>query len=78
MHAMHPLQFEYFLATTISTNTDKSAARFCHQVAAWVPDMLCNFYLAKNHKITNNSTTIKAIEKINTDLEFLEFKKILI
>jgi hypothetical protein len=27
----------------------KSAATFCHQVAAWDPDMFCNFYLVKNH-----------------------------
>jgi len=40
-------------------NNYKSAARFCHQVAAWVPDMFCNFYLGKNHKIANNSTTTK-------------------
>jgi hypothetical protein len=32
-------------------------------VAAWVLDMFCNFYLMKNHKIANNSTTIKAREK---------------
>jgi hypothetical protein len=41
-------------------------------VAAWVSDML-NFYLAKNPKIANNSTTTKASEKISTDLESLEF-----
>jgi len=42
-------------------------------VAAWFPDMFCNFYLPKNHKIAENSTTNKAREKINTDLESLEF-----
>jgi hypothetical protein len=42
-------------------------------VAAWFPDMFCNFYLAKNHKITNNSTTTKARERIRTDLESVEF-----
>jgi hypothetical protein len=26
-------------------------------VAAWVPDMLCNFYLLKNHEISHYSTT---------------------
>jgi hypothetical protein len=41
-------------------------------VAAWVPDMFCNFYLVKNHKIVKNSTTAKAREKISTDLESLE------
>jgi hypothetical protein len=52
-----------------------SAASFCHRVAAWVQDMFCNFYLIQNHKIANNSTTIKAREKISTDLESLEFLK---
>ncbi len=35
--------------------------------------IFCNFYLAKNHKIANSSTTTKAREKINTYLESLEF-----
>ncbi len=35
-------------------------------------DMICNFYLLTNYKITYNSTTIK-IEKISSDLESLEF-----
>jgi hypothetical protein len=34
-----------------NVNRDKSAAGFCHQVAAWVPDMICNFCLVKSHKI---------------------------
>ena len=51
----------------------ESAASFCCQVAALVPDMVCNFYLVKNHKIANNSTTIEAREKISTYLESLEF-----
>jgi hypothetical protein len=50
----------------------KSAANFCCQVAAWFPDMFCNFYLVKNNKIAENSTTTKAREKISTDL-VLEF-----
>ncbi len=41
----------------------KSAASFCLQVAAWVSDMFSNFYLVKNHKIANNSTTTTAREK---------------
>jgi hypothetical protein len=45
-------------------------------VAAWFPDVFCNFYLAKNNKIVKNSTITKAIEKISTDLESLEFKTI--
>ncbi len=28
------------------------------------PDMLCNFYLVKNHKIAKNSKTTKAGKKI--------------
>jgi hypothetical protein len=35
----------------ICTNEGKSAAIFCRQVAAWIPDMFCNFYSVKNHKI---------------------------
>ncbi len=44
-------------------------------MAAWDSDMFCNFYLVKNHKIANNSTTSKAGEKISTYLESLEFHK---
>ncbi len=51
----------------------ESAAIFCCQLAAWVPDTFCNFYLVKNRKISNNSATTKAREKISTDLEFLKF-----
>jgi hypothetical protein len=54
-------------------NPDKSAASFCHQVAAWLSDMFCNFYLVKNHKIPNNLTTTKAREKVNADLESSQF-----
>jgi hypothetical protein len=48
-------------------NEGESAASFCCQVAAWFPDMFCNFYFVKNHKIAKNSTTTKAKEK-STDL----------
>ncbi len=51
----------------------KSVAIFCRQVAAWVPDMFWNFYLVKNHKIANTTTTTDAREKMSTDLEYLEF-----
>jgi hypothetical protein len=50
----------------------KSVASFYRQVAAWVPDMFCSFYLVKNHKISKNSSTTKAREKISTDLGSLE------
>ncbi len=56
-------------------NVWKSAASFCHQVAALASDMLCDFYLVKNHKIANNSATTEAREKISTDLNTLEFEK---
>jgi hypothetical protein len=55
-------------------NKDKSAASFCRQVAAWIPDMFCNFYLVKNQKIvTNDSTMPEAIEEISADLESFKF-----
>ncbi len=54
-------------------NEGKSAASFRRQVAAWFPDIFCNFYLVKNHKIAKNSTTTKVREKISTDVESLEF-----
>jgi len=45
-------------------NEGKSAASFCHQMAAaWFPDMFCNFYFVKNHKKPKNSITTKATEK---------------
>jgi hypothetical protein len=42
-------------------------------VAAWFPDMFCNFLLGKNHKIAKNSTANKAREQISTNLESTEF-----
>ncbi len=40
----------------------------------WVTDIFSNFYLEKNYKFANNSTTTtKAREKTSTDLDFLEF-----
>ncbi len=44
-------------------------------MAALVPDMFCNIYLVKNHKIANNSATTKATEKIGTYLDSLEVLK---
>jgi hypothetical protein len=58
---------------SIVINEGKSAAIFYHQVAAWVPDMFCNFYLVKSHKIADNSETIKARDKISKNLESVEF-----
>jgi hypothetical protein len=42
-------------------------------VAAWVPDMFYNFYLAKYNKNDNTSATTEAREKIGIDWESLEF-----
>ncbi len=41
-----------------------------------VPDMFCNFYVVKNHKIVNNSATTETREKVITYLESLQFKKL--
>jgi hypothetical protein len=57
----------------IFTNEGISAASFCRQVAALVPDMFFYFYVMKHHKIANNSTTIEARENIRTYLKSLEF-----
>ncbi len=59
--------------TSFYFNEGKWAASFCCQAAALVPDMFCNFYLGKNHKIAENWTATNAVEKISTDLESLEF-----
>jgi hypothetical protein len=48
---------------TVTRNEGISAASFCHQVAALIPGMFCNFHLAKNHKFANNSATTEAGEK---------------
>jgi hypothetical protein len=40
-------------------------------MAAWFPDMFCNFYRVKNH-----STTSEARVKISTDFKYLELQKI--
>jgi hypothetical protein len=45
-----PLSSLYYL-DVYEYNQAKSAARFCCQVAAWFPDMLCNFYLVENTKL---------------------------
>jgi hypothetical protein len=65
--------WSYCQLAILPTIGGKSAVTFCPQVAAWVPDMFCNFYLGKNHKIAKNSTTTKAKEKISTHLKSLEF-----
>jgi hypothetical protein len=57
----------------LKVNEGKSAASFCRQVAAWLPDMFCNFYFVKNYKIAKNSATTKAREKLINDSESLDF-----
>ncbi len=42
-------------------------------MAALGPAMLCNFYLVKIHKISDNSATTEGRDKISTYLESLEF-----
>ncbi len=59
------------MSASLKPNEGKSAASFCHQVAAWFPDMFCNLYFVKNHKIANKLVTTEAREKISTDLESL-------
>ncbi len=51
----------------IQPNQDKSTAR------AWVPDMFCNLYLVKSHKIAYSSATTEVRVKIRTVLESTEF-----
>jgi len=49
--------------TQIEVILIRGNASFCHQMAAWVSDMFYNFYLVKNHKIANNSTSTEPREK---------------
>jgi hypothetical protein len=67
------LNFEFIIERSQSDNGGKSAAIFCHQVAALVPALFCNFYFVKNCKIADISATTEAGEKIIIDLESLEF-----
>jgi hypothetical protein len=54
-----PSHFQVKLPTDLS----QSAASFYHQAAARVQDIFSNFYLGKNYKFANNSSTTKAREK---------------
>jgi hypothetical protein len=60
----------WYVRAIVINNHDKSAASFCCQVAAWVPDIYILQLLFS--EIAIYSTTTKAREK-STDLEFLEF-----
>jgi len=42
-------------------------------VDAWVSSIFCNFYLVKNHKLTESLATTKAREKMSAELETLKF-----
>ena len=46
---------------TLTKNEGKLAASICRQVAAWFPDMFCNFYLVKNHSIDENKWSKEGI-----------------
>ncbi len=64
----------FFTNSLFSTpNEDKSATRFCCQVAAWVPTMFCNFYLVKSCKFADNSATAEAGEKNKHRFVILRF-----
>jgi len=44
-------------------NEDKSAASFCHQVAAWVLYLFSDFYLVKNHILLITQQHLKLEKK---------------
>ncbi len=48
---------------SILSNLAKSAIIFYPQVAAWAPDVFCDFYSVKNHKIDDNPATAEARSK---------------
>jgi hypothetical protein len=57
-------------------NEGESDVSFCHQEAALVPDMFCNFYLVKNLKIVYNLATTEAREKNKCIFEILRILEI--
>ncbi len=63
-------------ASPAIVNEGISAGRFCCQVAPWVPNMFCKFYLVKSRIIANNSATTEARGKISTDWEYVKILKI--
>ncbi len=54
-------------------NYDKLAVSLCRMVQHGSKMCFAAFIGRKNHKISNNSVTIEAKEKLNTDLESLYF-----
>jgi hypothetical protein len=55
--------FVQFLFGLRVSDEEKSAATFCHQVAAWFSKMFCNFYLVKNHNIAKTQQLLKLEKK---------------
>jgi hypothetical protein len=46
-----------------SSSQDKSPTTLCHEVAAWVPDMFCNFCLVKVTKLLLTQQRLKLAKK---------------
>jgi hypothetical protein len=67
------IELNLSVSASFKPNEGILAASFCPQVAASVPDMFCNFYLVKNHKIANSSTTTVASKRMSAYLESIEF-----
>jgi hypothetical protein len=44
-------------------------------VAAWFPNMICNFYSVKKWKNANSSSTGEAREKLSKDFESVKFQE---
>ncbi len=59
-------------------NEGESAASFCCQVAAWVPDLFCNLYFVKYPKVAKDFATTKAREKIAQIWNTQNFRNFLI
>jgi hypothetical protein len=55
--SLHKQRFLAKTSVISHCNQDKSAARFCCQVAAWITDMFCSFYSVEHHKRADNSPT---------------------
>jgi hypothetical protein len=60
-------------ASQLLNKQDKSVASFCHRVAAWILDIFRNFYIVRNCRSANNSTTAEAREKISAHTESIDF-----
>ncbi len=47
----------------VGLNEGKSAAIFCRQVAAWLPNMFCTFHLEKITKLLKTQQSLKPEKK---------------